>query len=59
VNVVEGEVPPDMMDTVREKRAELLERLADVDEEIGKLFLMEEEPTVQQLLGRGNIIICH
>ena len=59
MNVVEGEVPPDMMDTVREKRAELLERLADVDEEIGKLFLMEEEPTVQQLLGRGNIIICH
>jgi elongation factor G len=59
VNVVEGEVPPDMMDTVREKRAELLERLADVDEEIGKLFLMEEEPTVQQLLGRGNIIIRH
>lgn len=48
VNVVEGEVPPDMMDTVREKRAELLERLADVDEEIGELFLMEEEPTVQQ-----------
>ncbi len=59
MNVVEGEVPPDMMDTVREKRAELLERLADVDEEIGKLFLMEEEPTVQQLLGRGNIIIRH
>lgn len=48
VNVVEGEIPPDMMDTVREKRAELLERLADVDEEIGELFLMEEEPTVQQ-----------
>ena len=48
VNVVEGEVPPDMMGAVREKRAELLERLADVDEEIGELFLMEEEPTVQQ-----------
>lgn len=36
------------MDVVLEKRAELLERLADVDEEIGELFLMEEEPTVQQ-----------
>jgi len=48
VNVVEGEVPAHLMDVVLEKRAELLERLADVDEEIGELFLMEEEPTVQQ-----------
>jgi len=48
VNVVEGGVPAHLMDVVLEKRAELLERLADVDEEIGELFLMEEEPTVQQ-----------
>ena len=48
VNVVEGGVPAHLMDVVLEKRAELLERLAEVDEEIGELFLMEEEPTVQQ-----------
>lgn len=46
--VVEGEVPSNMMELVHEKRTELLERLADVDEEIGELFLMEEEPTPQQ-----------
>ena len=48
VNLVEGDVPPHLMDVVLEKRAELLERLADVDEEIGELFLMEEEPTPGQ-----------
>lgn len=48
-NVVEGEVPDDMKDLVEEKRMELIEKLADVDDEIGELFLMEEEPTEDQL----------
>lgn len=48
-NVVEGEVPDDMKDLVEEKRMELIEKLADVDDEIGELFLMEEEPTEEQL----------
>ena len=43
-----GDIPSNMMELVHEKRMELLERLADVDEEIGELFLMEEEPTPQQ-----------
>lgn len=47
--VVEGEIPDDMKDLVQEKRIELIEKLADVDDEIGELFLMEEEPTVEQL----------
>jgi elongation factor G len=47
--VIESEdIPSNMMELVHEKRMELLERLADVDEEIGELFLMEEEPTPQQ-----------
>eukprot|EP00985_Skeletonema_marinoi_P014670 scaffold7473_cov141-Skeletonema_marinoi.AAC.10 len=47
--IVEGEVPDDMKDMVEEKRMELIEKLADVDDEIGELFLMEEEPTEDQL----------
>lgn len=47
--ILEGEVPDDMRDLVEEKRMELIEKLADVDDEIGELFLMEEEPTEEQL----------
>ena len=47
--IVEGDVPDSMKDLVEEKKLELIERLADVDEEIGELFLMEETPTVEQL----------
>ena len=46
--VVEVPVPGDMAAEVEARRAELVERVADVDEEVGELFLMEEpvEPTV-------------
>jgi elongation factor G len=47
--IVVGEVPDDMKELVEEKRMELIEKLADVDDEIGELFLMEEEPTEDQL----------
>ena len=33
----------------KEKRRELLEQLAEVDDEIGELLIMDEEPTVPQL----------
>jgi len=59
-NVVEGEIPDDMIDLVQEKRAELIERLADVDDDIGELFLMEEEPTEDDLKAaiRRQTISC-
>eukprot|EP00804_Cyclotella_cryptica_P001531 CCRYP_003744-RD/>CCRYP_003744-RD protein AED:0.21 eAED:0.21 QI:342/0.5/0.33/1/0.5/0.33/3/0/486 len=44
-----GDVPESMKELVETKRLELVERLADVDEEIGELFLMEETPTAEQL----------
>ncbi|GMI14777.1 hypothetical protein TrVE_jg7333 [Triparma verrucosa] len=47
--VTEADIPDDMKDLAAEKMAELIERLADVDDEIGELFLMEETPTVEQL----------
>ena len=42
-------VPADLVDLMHEKRTLLIETLADIDEEIEELFLMEEEPTVEQL----------
>jgi len=47
--IVVGDVPENMKNLIEEKRLELIERLADVDEEIGELFLMEETPTEEQL----------
>ena len=39
--------------TATEKRVELIEKVADVDEELGELFLMEEpidEPTLREAI---------
>ena len=38
-----------MKEEVEEYRTALIEAVADVDEEIGELFLMEEDPTEEQL----------
>ena len=42
-------VPAGMSEAVETARTEAIAALADVDEEIGDLFLMEEEPTLEQL----------
>jgi len=47
--ITEAEIDANMVDECKEKRAELIEKLGEVDDEIGELFLAEEEPTVQQL----------
>ncbi|CDR40770.1 CYFA0S05e04280g1_1 [Cyberlindnera fabianii] len=44
-----AEVPADLVDLVEEKRALLIETLADVDEEIAELFLDDAEPTAEQI----------
>lgn len=49
IKVVRGPVPAEYNDAVEETRRELIETLADVDEEIGELFLNEELPTAEQL----------
>lgn len=47
--ISEQPVPDDMVDAVAEARSNLTEKLAEVDEEIEEMFLMEETPTVEQL----------
>lgn len=44
-------VPEDLADLVEEKRALLIETLADVDEEMADIYLEGEEPTVEQIKG--------
>lgn len=47
--IVSGPIPEDLKELVEEKRALLIEILADVDDEIAELFLDEQEPSVQQI----------
>jgi elongation factor G len=44
-NVIEKDIPADMMEQAKEYRQELVAKLADVDESIAEKFLMEEEQT--------------
>lgn len=49
--VVESDIiPPDVVEKAKTKRQELIETLADVDEEIADLFLAEEDITPDQLV---------
>lgn len=45
----EEQGPPELTEEVAAKRAEMIERLGEVDEEIEELFLMEEEPSLEVL----------
>ncbi|KKA26785.1 hypothetical protein TD95_003152 [Thielaviopsis punctulata] len=42
-------IPPTLVEMAKEKRQELIEKLADVDDEIAELFLEEQEPTKEQI----------
>lgn len=50
VEVVESdEIPESVITLAKQKRQELLEQLAEVDDEIGELLIMDEEPSVAQV----------
>ncbi len=48
---VQVPVPDDMKATVTARRAELVERIAEVDETVGELFLMEQPVDSETLKG--------
>ncbi|KAH9946761.1 elongation factor G mitochondrial [Amylocystis lapponica] len=48
--VEEDEIPANVLELAKEKRRELIEQLADVDDEIGELLIMDEEPNTAQLV---------
>ncbi|PVH94949.1 translation elongation factor G [Periconia macrospinosa] len=47
--VEKDEIPEDLVDLCKEKRQILIEKLADVDEQIEEMFLNEETPTPQEI----------
>ncbi|KAF9449353.1 elongation factor G, mitochondrial [Macrolepiota fuliginosa MF-IS2] len=47
--VVSEEIPTSVMDLAKEKRQELIEQLAEVDEEMGEIFLNDEVPNNEQI----------
>ncbi|KAJ3196287.1 Elongation factor G, mitochondrial [Irineochytrium annulatum] len=47
--VVEKEIPVNLLDAAKKKREELVATVADVDEDLGEIFLNEEIPTTEQL----------
>ena len=49
-NIVEIPIPADLIDQAKEYRQILIGKLADVDTVIEEKFLMEEEPTLQELV---------
>ena len=49
-NIREEEIPADMLAQCKDKRAEFIARLADVDDAIGEKFVMEEEITIPELM---------
>lgn len=59
-NIIYGDIPEEMKETVEEKRLELIEKLADADDEIAEFFIMEEVPDVDTLKAaiRRSTIAC-
>jgi elongation factor G len=50
IKIVEkDEIPADLVDVCKERRAKLIETLADVDDEMAEMFLDEQEPSVEQI----------
>lgn len=55
-----GPISEELLELVEEKRMELLERLADADDQIAEAFLMEEMPDIETLKAgiRRSVIAC-
>lgn len=52
IDVVESdEIPAEVVELAQEKRNELIETLADVDDEMAEIFLEERMPTTEELAG--------
>ncbi|KAK3945466.1 mitochondrial elongation factor g 1-like protein [Diplogelasinospora grovesii] len=46
---ISKEIPPDLKELAEQKRQELIEKLADVDDEMAEMFLDEITPTPEQI----------
>lgn len=46
---ISDQIPDDVKELAQQKRQELIEKLADVDDEMAEMFLDEKEPTPEQI----------
>ncbi|XP_057302230.1 elongation factor G, mitochondrial-like [Hydractinia symbiolongicarpus] len=49
-DLVERDIPTEMLDEVKERRNQLIEAVANADEFLGEIFLEERVPTVDELM---------
>ncbi|CAL5219817.1 g1728 [Coccomyxa viridis] len=60
-DITEVPMTAEQLATATEKRVELIEKVADVDEQLGELFLMEEpidEPTLREAVRRATVSLA-
>lgn len=48
-NIEESDIPADLLDAAKKYRQELIGKIADFDDVVGEKFLMEEEPTIEEI----------
>lgn len=58
LNIIKDEVPADRRTEVEERRAELIECLANVDENLGEIFLEERQPTEKEIMAAIKRTCC-
>jgi hypothetical protein len=59
IEVREDEVPADLLEFAKEKRQVLIGTLADIDDVIADKFLMEEEPSIDELMVLNTLFFYH
>ncbi|KDN41618.1 putative MEF1-translation elongation factor G, mitochondrial [Tilletiaria anomala UBC 951] len=54
------DIPADLLELAKEKRAELIEQLAEIDDEMTEIFVEEREPTIDELAAaiRRSTVAC-
>ncbi len=48
-NIIEKDIPAELLDDAKKYRQEMIAKVADFDDEVGEKFLMEEEPTIEEI----------
>ncbi|MCB0391347.1 MAG: elongation factor G [Bdellovibrionales bacterium] len=48
--IVEKDIPEELLESAKKYRQEMIGKVADFDDELGEKFLMEEEPTVEEIM---------
>ena len=56
--VEERDVPSELVPQVEEKYSELVETVANIDEELGEMFLSDKRPTREQLNVSAQYCTC-